>query len=73
MERAIPRVYRVIYKRLQNLYFSYLFKILNDLLTDDLGAQVSHPADLSRRRDQLVNPQQVVSGGVVIHGLRCLT
>ncbi|RLW68971.1 MAG: hypothetical protein B6D71_11965 [gamma proteobacterium symbiont of Stewartia floridana] len=65
MERTKPRVYRVIYKRLQNLYFSYPFKILNYLLMDDLGAHVFRLTDLPPRRDQLVNPQQVVSGAAV--------
>ncbi|MCG8125619.1 MAG: hypothetical protein N0E55_16910, partial [Candidatus Thiodiazotropha taylori] len=56
---------RVIYKRLQNLYFSYTFKILNYLLMDDLGAPVFRLTDLPPRRDRLVNPQQVVSGAAV--------
>lgn len=65
MKRTKPKVFRVIYKRLQNLYFSYLFKILNYLLMDDLGAHVFRLTDLPPRRDQLVNPQPVVSGVAV--------
>lgn len=65
MERTTPRKFRVIYKRLQNLYFPYLFKILNYLLTDDLGARLFRPMDVSPRRDRLGNPQQVVSSMAV--------
>jgi hypothetical protein len=64
---------RIIYKPFEFLYFFHLFKILNYLLTEDLGARLFRPTDESPRRDQLDNPRQDHSMTAVIQGLGDLT